>query len=84
MREYLSKLKPKNINDLAAMNALYRPGPMKLIPDFIDKRFGRKPITYLHPKMESALKETYGIIVYQEQVMQIAREVAGFHYGSGG
>jgi DNA polymerase III subunit alpha len=78
MREYLSKLKPKNINDLAAMNALYRPGPMKLIPDFIDKRFGRKKITYMHPKMENALKETYGIIVYQEQVMQIAREVAGF------
>ena len=78
MREYLSKLKPKNINDLAAMNALYRPGPMKLIPDFIEKRLGRKPITYMHPKMENALKETYGIIVYQEQVMQIAREIAGF------
>ncbi len=78
MRESLAKLKPKNINDLAAMNALYRPGPMKLIPDFIDKRFGRKPITYLHPKMEDTLKETYGIIVYQEQVMQIARDVAGF------
>ncbi|HWQ82823.1 MAG TPA: DNA polymerase III subunit alpha [Ignavibacteria bacterium] len=78
MREYLSKLKPKNINDLAAMNALYRPGPMKLIPDFIDKRYGRKQITYLHPLMENALKDTYGIIVYQEQVMQIAREVAGF------
>lgn len=78
MREYLAKLKPKNINDLAAMNALYRPGPMKLIPDFIDKRAGRKSITYMHPKMENALKETYGIIVYQEQVMQIAREVAGF------
>lgn len=78
MRESLAKLKPKNINDLAAMNALYRPGPMKLIPDFIDKRFGRKPITYLHPKMENTLKETYGIIVYQEQVMQIARDVAGF------
>jgi DNA polymerase-3 subunit alpha len=78
MRESLAKLKPKNINDLAAMNALYRPGPMALIPDFIDKRFGRKPITYLHPKMENTLKETYGIIVYQEQVMQIARDVAGF------
>jgi DNA polymerase-3 subunit alpha len=78
MREYLSKLKPKNINDLAAMNALYRPGPMKLIPDFIEKRMGKKPVTYLHPKMENALKETYGIIVYQEQVMQIGREVAGF------
>ncbi len=78
MREYLAKLKPKNINDLAAMNALYRPGPMKLIPDFIDKRNGKKPITYIHPLMESTLKETYGIIVYQEQVMQIARDIAGF------
>ena len=78
MREYLSKLKPKDINDLAAMNALYRPGPMKLIPDFIDKRFGKQKITYLHPSMENSLKDTYGIIVYQEQVMQIAREVAGF------
>lgn len=78
MKEYLSKMKPKNINDLAIMNALNRPGPMKLIPDLIDKRFGKKPITYMHPKMENALKETYGIIIYQEQVMQIAREVAGF------
>lgn len=78
MREYLSKLKPQNINDLAAMNALYRPGPMKLIPDFIDKRFGRKPVSYMHPKLEKVLKETYGIIVYQEQAMQIAREIAGF------
>jgi DNA polymerase-3 subunit alpha len=78
MREYLAKLKPQNINDLAMMNALYRPGPMKLIPDVIEKRFGRKPITYMHPKMEAALKETYGTIVYQEQVMQIAREIAGF------
>lgn len=78
MREYLAKLKPRNINDLAAMNALYRPGPMKLIPEFIEKRFGRKKIEYLHPLMENALRETYGIIVYQEQVMQIARELAGF------
>ncbi len=78
MREYLAKLKPKNINDLAAMNALYRPGPMKLIPDFIDKRNGKKPITYIHPLLESTLKETYGIIVFQEQVMQIARDIAGF------
>jgi DNA polymerase-3 subunit alpha len=78
MRESLAKLKPKNINDLAAMNALYRPGPMKLIPDFIDKKNGKKPTTYLHPMMENTLKETYGIIVYQEQVMQIARDIAGF------
>ena len=78
MREYLAKLKPENINDLAAMNALYRPGPMKLIPEFIDRRFKRKPINYLDPVLEKSLKETYGIIVYQEQVMQIARDFAGF------
>lgn len=78
MRESLAKLKPKNINDLSAMNALYRPGPMKLIPEFIDKRFGRKPISYLHPLLEKSLKSTYGIIVYQEQVMQIATDLAGF------
>ncbi|RPI13155.1 MAG: DNA polymerase III subunit alpha [Ignavibacteriae bacterium] len=78
MREYLAKLKPKDINDLAAMNALYRPGPMDLIPDFIDRKYGRKEITYPHPKLEYILKETYGNIVYQEQVMQIVREVAGY------
>ncbi len=78
MREYLSKLKPENINDLAAMNALYRPGPMKLIPEFIDRRNGKVPVTYLHPKMENILKDTYGIIVFQEQVMQIARDISGF------
>lgn len=78
MREYLAKLKPKDINDLAAMNALYRPGPMDLIPDFIDRKSGKKEITYPHPKLEYILKETYGNIVYQEQVMQIVREVAGY------
>jgi DNA polymerase III subunit alpha len=78
MREYLSKLKPKNINDLAAMNALYRPGPMDLIPDFIERKHGRKEVTYLHPDMELVLNETYGIIVYQEQVMQLVRVIAGY------
>jgi len=78
MREYLSKLKPKNINDLAAMNALYRPGPMDLIPDFIERKHSRKEVTYLHSDMERVLSETYGIIVYQEQVMQLVREIAGY------
>jgi len=78
MREYLSKMKPKNINDLAAMNALYRPGPMDLIPDFIDKKSGKKEITYLHEDIKSILEETYGIIVYQEQVMQLVRKIAGY------
>ncbi|MFI5211692.1 MAG: DNA polymerase III subunit alpha [Ignavibacteria bacterium] len=77
-REYLSKLKPKNINDLAAMNALYRPGPMDLIPEFLDRKNGKKEVTYLHPDMEQVLKETYGVIVYQEQVMQLVRVIAGY------
>src|SRR4030095_6654949 len=78
MREYLVKLKPKNINDLAAMNALYRPGPMDLIPDFIERKLERKDVSYLHPSMEGVLKETYGVIVYQEQVMQLVRLIAGY------
>ena len=78
MREYLKKLKPSGIEDLIAMNALYRPGPMEMINDFIDRKQGRKPITYLHPLLEPILVDTYGIIVYQEQVMQIAHQVAGF------
>lgn len=77
MREYLTKLKPKDINDLAAMNALYRPGPMDLIPEFLECKYGRKKVEYLHPKIEPILKETYGVIVYQEQVMQIVRVIAG-------
>ncbi len=77
MREYLKKLQPRSINDLAAMNALYRPGPMEFIDDFIDRKHGRKRIEYLHNVLESILKETYGIIVYQEQVIQIANKVAG-------
>jgi len=77
MREYLKKLKPQSIADLAAMNALYRPGPMEFIDDFIDRKFGRKKIEYKHPILESILKETNGIIVYQEQVIQIANKVAG-------
>lgn len=77
MREHLKNLKPHSIQDLAAMNALYRPGPMEFIGDFIDRRHGRKKVTYLHPILEPILKETYGIIVYQEQVIQIANKVGG-------
>lgn len=77
MREYLKKLKPNSIKDLAAMNALYRPGPMDFINDFIDRKFGRKKIVNQHPIVEPILRETYGIIVYQEQVIQIANKVAG-------
>ena len=78
MREFLKKLKPTVVEDLIAMNALYRPGPMNNIDDFIKRKHGKTKIHYLHPSMEDILKETYGIIVYQEQVMQIANEVAGF------
>ncbi|MDQ7815427.1 MAG: DNA polymerase III subunit alpha [Melioribacteraceae bacterium] len=77
MREYLKKLKPSSITDLAAMNALYRPGPMDFIDDFIARKHGRKKMTYLHQVLETILNETYGIIVYQEQVIQIANKVAG-------
>ena len=78
MREFLKKLKPTAIEDLVAMNALYRPGPMSNIDDFISRKHGNKQIVYPHPLLESILKETNGIIVYQEQVMQIANEIAGF------
>ncbi len=81
MREYLKQLKPKDLEELTAMNALYRPGPMDNIPEFIDRKFGKKEIKYLHPIMENSLKKTYGIIVYQEQVMQLARDIAGFTLG---
>ncbi len=78
MQESLCKLKPTCISDLVAMNALYRPGPMDMIGDFIERKHGRQKIEYLHPKLEDSLKETYGVIVYQEQVMRIASDVGGF------
>ncbi|HCA78851.1 MAG TPA: DNA polymerase III subunit alpha [Bacteroidetes bacterium] len=77
MTDYLRKLKPTSIHDLVAMNALYRPGPMENIPDFIDRKHGRKKIEYIHARLEPVLKETYGVIVYQEQVMKIASEIGG-------
>jgi DNA polymerase III subunit alpha len=76
MREYLKKLRPTQIEDLVAMNALYRPGPMENIPVYIKRKHG-EVVTYVHPLMEEILKSTYGIIVYQEQVMKIASRVAG-------
>ncbi|GBE27341.1 DNA polymerase III subunit alpha [bacterium BMS3Bbin03] len=81
MREYLRKLKPNRIEDLIAMNALYRPGPMKNIDNFIDCKQGVKEIDYIHPLLEQVLSETYGVIVYQEQVMQIASRIAKFTLG---
>jgi len=81
MRRYLKELKPTQLEDIIAMVALYRPGPMEFIPDFIAAKHGRKKISYLHPQLEHILKKTYGIVVYQEQVMQIARDLAGFTFG---
>lgn len=78
MQEYLKELKPGVLEDLIAMNALYRPGPMENIPDFIARKWGRKPIEYLHPMLEPILGRTYGICVYQEQIMQIAQQLGGF------
>src|SRR6059036_2952902 len=81
MREALRGLKPERLEDVIAMVSLYRPGPMELIPDFIERRHGRSKITYEHPAMEKFTRETYGIMVYQEQIMQIASEMAGFTMG---
>lgn len=81
MKRYLKELRPSVFEDIIAMVALYRPGPMELIPDYIAGKHGRKKVTYLHPKLEPILKETYGIAVYQEQVLQIARSIAGFTLG---
>ena len=78
MRDYLKKLNPSCIEDLIAMNSLYRPGPMANIPEFLDRKNTSKSIDYLHPDLEPILKETYGIIVYQEQVMQIGSTIGGF------
>jgi DNA polymerase-3 subunit alpha len=80
MKRYLKLLKPTVIEDVIAMVALYRPGPMDWIPDFISGKHGRK-VKYVHPKLEPILKNTYGVAVYQEQVMQIARDLAGFTMG---
>jgi len=79
MRKYLQKLRPTNLEDIIAMVALYRPGPMNLIPEYIARKHGEKEIKYVNPKLEPILKNTYGITVYQEQLMQIAKDLAGFN-----
>jgi DNA polymerase-3 subunit alpha len=81
MQKYLRELKPDQFGDLIAMNALYRPGPIAYIPDFIERKHGRQEITYDLPDMEEYLKETYGITVYQEQVMLLSQKLAGFSKG---
>lgn len=81
MQRYLRELQPSTFEDLIAMNALYRPGPMKYIPEFIRRKHGEEPIEYDLPCMEKYLKETYGVTVYQEQVMLLSREIANFTRG---
>ncbi len=81
MKRYLKGLKPTVLEDIIAMVALYRPGPMEWIPDFVDGKHGKKKVTYLHPKLEAILADTYGVAVYQEQVMRIAQDLAGFTLG---
>jgi len=78
MKDVLRKVQPQVFPDIAALNALYRPGPMQFIDDYAARKHGTKPITYIFPELEEILSETYGIIVYQEQVMRIAVKIAGF------
>jgi DNA polymerase III subunit alpha len=83
MQDILRRYQPNRIEDLCALNALYRPGPIQggMIPDFIDRKHGRKPIVYDLPELEEILAETYGVILYQEQVMQISAKLAGYSLG---
>ena len=81
MKKWLQKLQPTRFEDLIAMNALYRPGPMDYIPDFVDRKLGKQPITYDLADMEEYLAETYGVTVYQEQVMLLSRKLANFTKG---
>lgn len=78
MRRYLKELKPTNIEDITAIVALYRPGPMEIIPNFINRKFGREQVSYPDPRLEKILRNTYGTTVYQEQLMQMAQTIAGF------
>ena len=81
MKRYLKDLKSTEFEDIVAMVALYRPGPMQFIPDYIERKHGRQKITYIHPKLEPILKSTQGIMIYQEQLMKVAQEIAGFTLG---
>ncbi len=80
MTRYLKQLKPTDMEDIIAMVSLYRPGPMELIPSFIRRKLGQEDPEYIHPKLKSVLKKTYGIIVYQEQIIQLAQELGGLSY----
>ena len=78
MRRYLKELKPNELEDIIVMISLYRPGPMELIPTYINRKFGKEKVAYIHPSLEPILSKTYGVGVYQEQMMRIARDLAGF------
>jgi DNA polymerase-3 subunit alpha len=81
MKKYLKDLKPNELEDLIAMNSLYRPGPMQFIPDYINGKHGKKKITYLHHSLKEILEPTYGIAIYQEQILQLAQKFAAFTLG---
>jgi len=83
MQEICRRLRPKSIEDLSALNALYRPGPLDggMVDDFIDRYHGKKPVEYITPEMEEILRNTYGILVYQEQIMQLAQRLGGYSLG---
>ncbi|HLD70480.1 MAG TPA: DNA polymerase III subunit alpha, partial [Negativicutes bacterium] len=81
MKRYLKDLKSTEFEDIVAMVALYRPGPMQFIPDYIERKHGKQEITYIHPKLEPILQNTQGIMIYQEQLMKVAQELAGFTLG---
>ncbi len=81
MKQVLRDLKPTNLEDIVAVNALYRPGPMQFISLFINRKHGKEEVHYLHPDLGPILAKTYGVLVYQEQIMQIANKMANFSYG---
>ena len=81
MQDTLKQMTPDALEDIIALVALYRPGPMQNIPTYIERKHGREKPEYLHPRLENILKETYGVIVYQEQVMGVARELSGYSDG---
>lgn len=81
MRKYLRQLKPTNIDDLIAMNALYRPGPMQFIPDYIRRKHGEESVSYPHEDLRGILEPTYGIMIYQEQIMMVAQKMGGYSLG---
>ncbi len=81
MRDILRRYKPDTVEELTALNALYRPGPMSMIDDFIERKWGRRKVEYMLPELEAILKDSLGVIVYQEQVMQIANVLASYSLG---